>query len=485
MGFGAALIIAYFAFPLKWGNAFYLAWFSLVPLFLFIERRRHHFLWFCIFFSSLALLLFWINPVILGSRLKNFKEIVVYLLFFAFCGVGYGFISAVTLKLAGKIPLYLEIWFLAAAATTYEYLLTIIPSALPLFFGLTQAQNTLFIQSANVFGPWIITFLVFLSNYVVFKAIKLRRFAILWLGIIIFGVNYLYGFVHLQDFAPEQIACLFLVQPNIEFDEIIYSAQVKYFFRRGLRKLIYLSQPDTKCDLMIWPEISLLRYLAQDFDQIFEDFKQSLACPLLFGTAYYDYQNNSARNSILVLSEFGLIRDRYSKVKLFPKYEDDNYLAAEQAQPLMISKKVQKLGAMLCFESLFPQISRNLSIQDSQILVCLSNDAWFADTNWPYLHLAYSRFRAVENDSYMVFLSNNGPSAVFNPRGETILKLPAQKMAYAEVLVGLEAKRTLYNMYSDWFAWICGAYTLAILSFYFNRSFAEYFKRRGCKIDYG
>ncbi|MBU0686801.1 MAG: hypothetical protein KKB81_02995 [Candidatus Margulisbacteria bacterium] len=420
------------------------------------------------YFLLLSLLLFWIPPQFLLNHLRGFFDWIRLLAFYLSFSLGYALVFVFALNLRRKLPLFLGIFILPAALVAYEYLLTIIPLSLPMYFGVTQQNNSIGIQSVNVFGPWVVTFLIFLTNYVLYKIVMLSQSGRLRVAFYLFAFllavlvsNQVYGLIAVQlnrDFPENGTAKVCLVQPNIEFKAGLRSSKVDYFYNQSMRRLIYLSRPDPNCDLIIWPELSVLRSIVQTTNGIFEEFANNLQIPLLFGSPYYDYQHQGMKNTVLVLSEMGLIRDKYSKTKLFPKFEEIDYIEGKTLRPLLISKKIRKVGALLCFESLFPQISRSLSKKEISFLVVLSNDAWFGDSNWPRFHLACAIFRAIENGSYAIHLNNNGPSAVISPTGKIMTFLPEYEMAYANVEVGLKQKPTIYKKFGDWFAWLCLAY---------------------------
>lgn len=78
------------------------------------------------------------------------------------------------------------------------------------------------------------------------------------------------------------------------------------------------------------------------------------------------------------------------------------------------------LGVMICFEDLFPEISRSLTQNGANLLLNLTNVAWFGRSSAIYQHLVYSQFRAVENRRSLVRATNSGISAFFLPSGEVI-----------------------------------------------------------------
>ncbi len=56
----------------------------------------------------------------------------------------------------------------------------------------------------------------------------------------------------------------------------------------------------------------------------------------------------------------------------------------------------------------------------AELLVNITNDAWYGRTSAPYQHLAMAVFRAVENRRYLVRAANTGITAVVDPRGRVV-----------------------------------------------------------------
>ena len=98
------------------------------------------------------------------------------------------------------------------------------------------------------------------------------------------------------------------------------------------------------------------------------------------------------------------------------------------------------------------------------ILVNLTNDAWFGDTHEPIIHLALTTFRAIEHRRYVVRSTNTGISAIIDPLGRIVGQTPT--FEEAKLLAEVKALRsgpTLYGRWGDWIGWLCligmGLYT--------------------------
>jgi apolipoprotein N-acyltransferase len=132
-----------------------------------------------------------------------------------------------------------------------------------------------------------------------------------------------------------------------------------------------------------------------------------------------------------------------------------DYLAGSGWHPLETSHG--KAGAVICFESIFPQISRVLVSHGAKILFVLTNDGWFERTSAAEQHLQMSVYRAIENGRYVVRSTTTGISAVIAPDGQITSKLGLWKPGIMQGTVETMTHRTIYNRFGDWFAYMSAA----------------------------
>ena len=84
---------------------------------------------------------------------------------------------------------------------------------------------------------------------------------------------------------------------------------------------------------------------------------------------------------------------------------------------LEVPAKNIKIGPLICYEDIMAELSRNYVKMGANLLVNLTNDAWFGRSIAPYQHLLLSIPRAVETRRYLVRSTNSGISAIVSPTG--------------------------------------------------------------------
>jgi apolipoprotein N-acyltransferase len=90
------------------------------------------------------------------------------------------------------------------------------------------------------------------------------------------------------------------------------------------------------------------------------------------------------------------------------------------AENLVLRANNLRIGVLICFESIFPEMSAEMTRAGAQILAVITNDAWFGHTGAPYQHEAMSVFRAIETRRWVLMSNNTGISSIITPWGERV-----------------------------------------------------------------
>lgn len=108
----------------------------------------------------------------------------------------------------------------------------------------------------------------------------------------------------------------------------------------------------------------------------------------------------------------------------------------------------------ICYEETFWTVMRQLAQPPVELLINISNDAWFPNTDLPEQHFHHAaRLRSIENGVPSVRATNTGVTAVISDRGEVLArvgKVPEDQIALLPFDLSLnEGARTFYNRFGD------------------------------------
>jgi apolipoprotein N-acyltransferase len=234
-------------------------------------------------------------------------------------------------------------------------------------------------------------------------------------------------------------------------------------------------------DLVVWPETAYARGLRRPLPISGRPILDDLAGPLLFGGSSVREEDGRrvTANSAFLVGADGMIRDGYDKNLLIPFAE---YVPLGGLVPALVRwfPHVQEFGAAadlpalhlgawrvatpICYEVVRPDfVRRMVRASAPHLLVTLANDAWFGDSQEPWLHLALARLRAVEHRRFLVRATNSGVSAVIDPAGRLVATTRLLERDTLRATVRPLEGRTVYARLGDWPGWLAvGLLALAL-----------------------
>lgn len=130
-----------------------------------------------------------------------------------------------------------------------------------------------------------------------------------------------------------------------------------------------------------------------------------------------------------------------------------------------VGDRIVRVGTPICYELLFPDLMRGFAGQGAELLVALTNDAWYGATGAPYQFLAMTELRAAESGIWVARAANTGVSARIDGRGrvrEQTAIFETATLTGAVPLRSPEAGATFYVRHGDWFPRMCGLVALAL-----------------------
>ena len=121
------------------------------------------------------------------------------------------------------------------------------------------------------------------------------------------------------------------------------------------------------------------------------------------------------------------------------------------------------MGIFICYEDIFPQLVRRIALAGAQVLVNISNDAWYGDSAAAFQHVEMARFRAIENRRYLLRATNDGITALIDPYGRVEKQLGRYQRTVLSANFGYRSSQTFYTEHGDIFAWLCVALVVVMV----------------------
>ncbi len=164
-------------------------------------------------------------------------------------------------------------------------------------------------------------------------------------------------------------------------------------------------------------------------------------------------------NSVF-LARDGALTTAYRKRRPVPVIEQ-GFTRGPATDPLELSGR--RLGIAICLESTYADLARDLVRSGADVLIYQTDDTFAGRTFTPEAHLRTAAFRAAETGVPVVFANESGPSAMFGPRGELLVRTAqGQAAAVAATLPG-PVTSTPFARWGDWLAFACAGIAITLL----------------------
>ncbi|MBW1754161.1 MAG: apolipoprotein N-acyltransferase, partial [Deltaproteobacteria bacterium] len=423
---------------------FWLAWFALVPLLVALKGlslKDGFILGFCAGLVHYLTLVYW-----LANTMNTYGHLPMYL-----CLPALLLLSAILALYVAVFSMFVSRLcptpFICFATTPFvwvalEYMRTLLFTGFPWeLLGYSQFKVLPLIQIADMFGVYGVSFCVALGNaafFMVFLALTkkdwqtkmvTRRLAAgsLMTFILIFGLVWFYGTWRIQAVdavsSNAPVARIAIIQGNID-------QTIKWdpaFQKASILKYINLSiqSKANRPDLVVWPETATPFYFLNNIklSQLVIKGVQDTGADLLFGSPSFRSGKNRVEyyNSAYLIGPEPKVFGRYDKAHLVPFGEYiplhkwlpflnkmvegvGDFRPGEQGQT--IEWKGYNIGIQICYEIIFPKLSRLMAQNNAALLVNITNDAWYGRSSAPYQHFSMAIFRAVENRRALIRAAN-------------------------------------------------------------------------------
>jgi apolipoprotein N-acyltransferase len=319
--------------------------------------------------------------------------------------------------------------------------------------GYSQMRNLWLSQVGSLVGVYGVALLVAFVNGALYEALRAVRWkervfprALVGAAVAALVLGHVYGFFRVRAveaaMAQAPTVRVAVVQGNI--DQKLKNAQGTH----ASMVLAAYNPPtsaadDARADLIVWPEASYPIAFIKGTKAIqgrgLE--RMSYKARLLLGVDVVDPNDlrHGSENAAYLVSPDLRVEDQYTKYHLVPfgeyvLFNLDKYLPIDNLVPgtfkagteirpfkLTVDKggtsHEVRIGTEICFDAIFPEISRTYARQDVNVLVNLTNDAWYGFSAAPFQFLRMVAMRAVETGRPVARAANTGISAFIDPLG--------------------------------------------------------------------
>jgi apolipoprotein N-acyltransferase len=275
------------------------------------------------------------------------------------------------------------------------------------------------------------------------------------------------------NYSDKQLSVL-LVQGNIR-QELRWTPEQEW---PTMLKYLDLTRPHFNTDIVIWPEAAIPQ-LEPQAERYLENLNRAALyadTAVISGILDYNAKTQQAWNNLIVLGKrnpdsadgdyFYGHSNRYSKHHLLPVGEFvplehwlrqlapifdlpmSSFSRGAYVQPNLVANGYHLLPA-ICFEIAFPaQIAANMTA-DTQLLLTVSNDAWFGDSIGPHQHLQIAQMRALEFGRPLLRATNTGITATIDAGGNISARAPQFRETILTDRIRLASGSTPYSRFGD------------------------------------
>jgi apolipoprotein N-acyltransferase len=387
--------------------------------------------------------------------------------------------------------------FLAAfAASELVY-----PLLFPWYFAATVHQLPLLTQTAELGGPILVGLVIVGANLALAEPLlaRLERRSVarpvVAGGVIALALAMTFGALRIRGVesvvAAAEPVTVGMVQANMGLFE--KRQNMDEGLMRHLTATTKLKAQGI--DFVVWSETSAMRALREEeyTREIPRQIGRSLGIPGIFGAVLVKPHPDPRRKYVLYNTAIstdgkGEVTGRYDKEFLlafgeyipfgdtFPALYDASpnsgrFSPGSELTPLFIDLKGTRhaVTMLICYEDILPSFTNKaVAATGGELLINMTNDAWFGDTSEPWEHLALAQFRAIEHRRYLVRSTNSGVSAVVDPIGRVVSSTRPFEEETTRATIRWMKSTTVYEKIGDAFWYLV---TLGVIA-------AAFVKRR-------
>jgi len=364
----------------------------------------------------------------------------------------------------------------------------IFPFLFPSYIGCALYKVPMLVQVAELGGPLLVSFMLVYVNVAIYGLFTFRLGNNIYrpyhrvaAAIVLVVACALFGKIRIKDIEEKSMAAPSVKIGTVQANMGIFAKRENpsECLRRHLKGSSKLSMQQV--DLIIWPEAAYMYFVPAGKKRLSLLNNVGINKPALIGVLRKDGEKRY--NSAFLLDANGFIKGMYDKTYLlafgeyipfgdrYPQLYDytpntGHFTHGTSLKPVEFNG--YRLSIMICYEDILPGFTRKLvSAGKPHLLVNLTNDAWFGDSNEPVIHMALASFRSIEHRRWMVRATNSGVSAIIDANGKIVERTGVFEQTTMKGSVAmLDLPPTVYGMTGDILGY--AALLLVVAGFFWN-----------------
>ncbi|UCG85743.1 MAG: apolipoprotein N-acyltransferase [Gemmatimonadota bacterium] len=355
--------------------------------------------------------------------------------------------------------------------------------------GTSLTHYPTFVQIADVIGARGVTFLLVLANTAIALAIRERANrarALKLAGAVVAGLILAvsYGVVRERTINMRPLGRVTVIQPNVQWSEKNDAALQDSILAATL-ELSRDAVERTDPRLVVWPESAVPDYfhLHAAWEPLIVEHAVRDSIPIVTGgldvvwgetREDYEYYNSAflfdatgrrdpypvyhKRYLVPIVERVPFVNPRWFDLRWFGGFGEGEPGAIYQ-------RDIGKFGILICYESIFEDLSRRYRREGADFIINITNDAWYGETAAPHQHAAHLVMRAIENRMGIARAANSGISKFVDPLGRQHQRTRLSVKTYASDVVQTSDVVPLYTRLGDWVGLLSMLLTLALMGY--------------------
>ena len=333
------------------------------------------------------------------------------------------------------------------------------------------------IQILSLIGTYslsLISLTFFCTPFLFFqKEVIIKNIIFTLFFTLIFAGNFFYGLykIHSENYTYDKNFYVKIISPNFSLKDYSTVSEISQ-----IKRLIKISNPEkNKKTLFVWPEgifyESYLRDIKQYSNLFSKNFSENHL--VVLGINNFDIPSNSEEekyfNSFVILNNNAEILSVYNKINLVPFGEFmpfekillkfglkkitpgyNSFSSGKNRNMISLGKNFNEklILPLICYEIIYPgKIKKNY--QSPDLVINISEDAWFGDSIGPSQHYSKAIYRSVEEGVFIARSANKGISGFIDPNGRSLKLLVKSETGNIEHKMPHFEKSTLFSIYGN------------------------------------